>query len=55
MGAEAVIIAEIVVGVLQLCTKYLAAAGVKAEEINRMLDESIAKVRATDPVNLPDV
>jgi hypothetical protein len=53
MGAEAVIIAEIVVGVLQVFTKYLHAAGVKAEEIEKLLDESIAKVKATKPENLP--
>lgn len=55
MGAEAVIIAEILVGTLQIFSKYLHAAGVKQEEIDKLLDESIAKVKATKPENFPPI
>jgi hypothetical protein len=55
MSVEAILIGEILSGVLCVFVERLRAAGVKEEEIEGMLLDMIVKVRETKPEDLPDV
>jgi|MudIll2142460700_1097286.scaffolds.fasta_scaffold38865_6 hypothetical protein len=55
MSAEAILIGEILSGILCVFVERLRAAGVKEEEIEGMLLDMIVKVRETKPEDLPDV
>ena len=53
-SAEALIISEVLVGVLTVFKEKAIAAGIAADEVNRMIAESVAEVWATKPEDLPD-
>ena len=53
-STEALILSEVLVGVLTVFKEKAIAAGIEAEEVNKMIAESVSEVWATDPANLPD-
>ena len=53
-SAEALIISEVLVGVLTVFKEKAIAAGIAANEVDRMIAESVAQVWATKPEDLPD-
>jgi len=53
-SAEAVVLGEVLVGVLAVFREKAIAAGVAADEVERMIADSVAKVQATKPEDLPD-
>lgn len=55
MSADAIIIGEILSGILCVFVERLRAAGVKEEEIEGMLLDMTVKVRESKPEQLPDV
>lgn len=55
MSGEAIIIGEILVGIIQLFAIKAKVAGMTAEQVNKMIDEAVAKVKASKPEDLPDV
>jgi hypothetical protein len=55
MSVEAILIGEILSGILCIFVEKLKAAGVKEEEIEGMLLDMIVKVRETKPEQLPSV
>ncbi len=55
MAAEAIIAAEIIAAVVTSIAEYLKAAGVKEAEVDKMLDETFARIRKKDPTKLPPV
>lgn len=55
MSAEAILIGEILSGILCVFVERLRAAGVKEEEIEGMLLDMVVKVRESKPEDLPDV
>lgn len=54
MSVEAVIVGEIISGILMLLREKAIAAGVKAEEVDRMIAEAAIKARQSRPEDLPD-
>jgi len=55
MAGEAVIIGEVLVGIIQLIALQLRIAGLNEEEVNAFLKSAFEKALATKPENLPDV
>jgi len=54
-ASTAVIIGEVLVGILQILSARAKAAGLSAEETKKMIDEAIKKFKDKDPNDLPDV
>lgn len=55
MSSTVIIIGEILAGIIQILSARAIASGAKAEEVNQMIDEAVAKAKQNDPNNLPDV
>ena len=54
MGAEIIIIGELLASILTIFAEKAKAAGIADEEIGRMISEAKAKALATKPEDLPD-
>lgn len=55
MAGEAVIIGEILVGIIQLIALRAKLAGMTDEQVNKMIDEAVARIKASKPEDLPNV
>jgi len=55
MTVSAVLIGEILVSILQVIQFRARAAGLADEEVNKLLDDAMARVKASDANDLPDV
>lgn len=55
MSSTAVIIVEILVGILHILSARAQAAGLSEEETKKALEEAYKKFKEKDPNNLPDV
>lgn len=55
MSASTIVAGEIIAALVTSIAEYLKAQGVKAEEVDRLIDEAVARVKKKDPNLLPPV
>lgn len=55
MSGEAILISQILAGVIQIFVLRMKAAGMTAEEVEKAIAEARSKVLASKPEFLPDV
>lgn len=54
-ATTSVIVGEVATAVMVGLVEYLKASKVDPKDINKLLDETVARVKVLDPNDLPDV